>query len=203
MDYNFITLGFNCAPALVLKELGLRKYSLPFDWVVTNNMQVMNCIEHDFKNFHKNLSMILDGHWMVDEYGIQYPHDYPVDKNDCIVSNWKEYYEDNLNKYSRRIERFKQILNNDKPVIALYLGKFQWASIIQNYLCKKFNKRFIFIVGTHEKIKNYNTDLIVCNLNNNEDSRNKDFWITSIDEALSKVQNNNNSSIKRINMKFF
>jgi len=206
MNYDFITLGFNCVPALILKELGLRKYSLPFDWNITNNMQVINCIEHDFNKFHKNLSMILDGHWMIDECGIQYPHDYPVDENECIVDNWKDYYQDNVNKYNRRIERFKNILQNDKPIIAVYLGKFQWATIIHNYLCKKFNKRFIFIVGTYEKIKSKNSDLIVCNLTNNEESRNKDFWITSINEAISKIQNNNkdkNYPLTKINMKYF
>ena len=84
-DYHFITLGFNCAPALILRDLELRNYSLPFDWIITSNNQIINCIEDDFNKFHKNLHFTLNNHWLMDEYGIQYPHDYPVNSNETIV----------------------------------------------------------------------------------------------------------------------
>jgi hypothetical protein len=192
-SYNFITLGFNCSSALVLKDLGLRKYSLPFDWVVTNNMQVINCLEDDFKRFHKILKPILDSHWLEDEYGIQYPHDYPTNTDDTIVDNWEDYKADVIKKYERRIHRFKTILNDPTPIIALYLGTLNYVRVIKKYLESKYNKTIIFVLATYEPLKNnIDNNIIICNVYNNEDSRNKDFWIDGINKAINKVKNNNN-----------
>ena len=105
-DYHFITLGFNCAPALILRDLELRNYSLPFDWIITSNNQIINCIEDDFNKFHKNLHFTLNNHWLMDEYGIQYPHDYPLNSNETIVDDWQNYHANVLTKYERRIQRF-------------------------------------------------------------------------------------------------
>jgi hypothetical protein len=197
MEYNIITLGINCVPALILKDLGLRKYSLPFDWNVTNNMQIINCIEDDFRKFHRRLIFILDNHWLMDEYGIQYPHDYPTNEDETIVENWQNYQENVLEKYQRRIERFKNILNDPTPIIALYMGLLSYAVVIKKYLEKKYNRTIIFVVATYEK-KNKNKDknIIICNVYNNDDARNKTFWIDSIHEAISLVKNKQNRSMK-------
>ena len=164
MEYNFITLGFNCAPAIILKELGLRRCSLPFDWVVTNNMQIINCIEDDFQKFHKNLEFTLNNHWFIDDYGIQYPHDYPVDEDDVIVSNWKDFHQDVIYKYKRRIERFKTILTSPTPIISLYLGPIKYALKLKKYIDNKYNKNLIFIVATYEKNLPYMDNVIIVNV---------------------------------------
>ena len=46
----YIPIGLNCQTALLLKKHGLRKYSLPFDWISTNTNfgylnKVFNVIE--------------------------------------------------------------------------------------------------------------------------------------------------------------
>ena len=32
-DYNIIPIGDHCAISIILKDLNLRKYSYPFDWI--------------------------------------------------------------------------------------------------------------------------------------------------------------------------
>jgi hypothetical protein len=82
MNYNIITIGYDCSPASVLRELNLRDFALPFDWVVSNVMILKTCIEDNFKNFHKNLQYNHNKSRLVDEYGFQFPHDYPLENMD-------------------------------------------------------------------------------------------------------------------------
>jgi len=188
MNYNFITLGFNCSPAIILKDLGLRNYSLPFDWILTNNIQIIHCIEDDFKKFHKNLQFTLNNHWFIDEYGIQYPHDYPVNDDGTIINNWQNYHIEVLEKYERRIQRFKDIMNSSIPIIALYYGPYRYAVFMKKYMEQKYNKTIIFVVTTIEVFINNNDDnIILCIVSNNEQSRNKDYWVHGINQAFSKI----------------
>lgn len=46
----FISLGVDCGTANILKQLGLRNYSLPFDWVVTYE-GITNIINNNFTNY--------------------------------------------------------------------------------------------------------------------------------------------------------
>ena len=186
--YHFITFGFNCAPALILRDLELRNYSLPFDWIITSNNQIINCIEDDFNKFHKNLHFTLNNHWLMDEYGIQFPHDYPVNSNETIVDDWQNYQANVLIKYERRIQRFKNIMNCSTPIIALYYGQVRYAQNMKQYMERKYNKVIVFVVATSEKfIFNRENNIIICNVSNNDQSRNKDFWIDGINEAISRI----------------
>jgi hypothetical protein len=203
MEYNIITLGINCAPALIARDLELRKFSLPFDWVVTNNNQIINCIEDDFEKFHKHLHFTLDNHWQMDEYGIQYPHEYPVNDDGTIIDNWQDYHAEVLIKYQRRIERFRNIMNDSKPIIALYFGTLKYAEILKKYMERKYNKIIVFVVATNQiPVRNID-NMIICNVYNNDQSRDKTYWINGINEAISKIKNISNMiPIKRTNKIF-
>ena len=41
--YHFLTLGYDCSPAGALREMGLREYALPFDWVVSTISSLEEC----------------------------------------------------------------------------------------------------------------------------------------------------------------
>jgi hypothetical protein len=46
----------------------------------------------------------------------------------------------------------------------------------------------VFVVATSEKfIFNRENNIIICNVSNNDQSRNKDFWIDGINEAISRI----------------
>ena len=76
-------MGYDCSPATALKSLGLREFSSPFDWVATDIDSIERCFADGFAGFHTNLKLNLNKTRLIDECGIQYPHDYPV----SILSN--------------------------------------------------------------------------------------------------------------------
>jgi hypothetical protein len=133
----------------------------------------------------------LNNRWFIDDYGIQYPHDYPIDEDGVIVSNWKDFYPEVINKYKRRIERFKTILTSTVPIIALYFGPIKYALKIKKYIDNKYNKNIIFIVATYEKNLPYINNVIIINVINNEDSRKKEFWVDAINNAVFRIKNKN------------
>lgn len=100
----FVSLGVDCGTANILKHLGLRTCSLPFDWVVTYE-GIANIINNDFidylpseDNNNNNNSMLLNK-----KSGILFLHNtFP---NDIEVLN-------------KRIDRFKNLLEtcNEKII---------------------------------------------------------------------------------------
>ena len=118
-EYNIISLGCNCWPSTVIKELGLRQISLPFDWMISNIDGLEKCFKNNFEFFHKDLYLNFDNTRLIDKYNFQFIHDY----SDII--NWEKEYEEVFAKYQRRITRFLNIMKDSKPIIILtrYLVK--------------------------------------------------------------------------------
>jgi hypothetical protein len=48
---KFISLGYRCSSAGILKSLGLKQESLPFDWLVSRLPIIEHCIRTDFREF--------------------------------------------------------------------------------------------------------------------------------------------------------
>ena len=66
----FVSIGIDCDVANFLNKYNLRKASLPFDWNVSYN-GVSKCIENDFNNFTKPLSVD-----RINETDIYFHHDF-------------------------------------------------------------------------------------------------------------------------------
>jgi len=77
-ELNYITIGYDCSPAAALRNLGLRDVALPFDWVVTNTDSFSQCIVNDFAEFHTDLKYNHLRTRLIDKYGFEFPHDYPI-----------------------------------------------------------------------------------------------------------------------------
>ena len=48
---KFLSLGYRCSSAGILKSLGLKQESLPFDWLVSRLPIIEHCIRTDFREF--------------------------------------------------------------------------------------------------------------------------------------------------------
>ena len=48
---KYCSLGHGCHSANILKRLGLKKESYPFDWLNSRTSIVKDCIEDNFKKF--------------------------------------------------------------------------------------------------------------------------------------------------------
>jgi hypothetical protein len=199
MDFNYISLGYDCSTAGVLKGLGLRECAYPFDWTEVNFDSLKRCINDNFKQFHKQIILNKSKQRAIDFYGIQFPHDYPIiqqpgyiDNNfysECkICDDYEKYTDQILEKYGRRIERFQNTLNDtNKPLIVLYRETYQHAVAIKYILENKYKREnIIIIVGTAQSIEEQgpkNHAVIACNPEINGDWNDNEIWRKAIERA--------------------
>jgi hypothetical protein len=169
----YISLGCDCSVSYQLNELGLRTSAMPFDWMsITNLDRLQRILENDFENFTN-----------FEYYTFTEQSDkFNYEKNDTLTSNMvslvkmvhnvykftlpHEHYNKLFNidifqsKYSRRIERFRNIVRDEtQHKIFIRLSNTKEIKNIQkleksllNYGCNNFQIKFI-------NMDNY-TDLI-------------------------------------------
>jgi len=206
---NYLTIGYDCSPAAALKNLNLREFALPFDWVVSNINSLESCFQSNFEGFHKNLNLNYRKTRLIDSYGFQFPHDYPLNDglqiaqiaNDVgegvfpegngnekfITDKWVDYHDSVLEKYKRRIERFKNILRDTKPIIVLCRYNTEDVLKLQKLFMKYFNVENIYFVNSsnqtfeNDKIKNIFTE-------KNNIWNDANIWKQGIDDIMAKIQ---------------
>jgi hypothetical protein len=97
----FVSLGVDCQFAYELRRNDLRKFNLPFDWVVTY-YGISSIVENDFRRYIPK-----HGSNRNDEYGVLYPHhSFPIDTG----------------TFRRSIERFRNILQSTDEVVFVRRG---------------------------------------------------------------------------------
>lgn len=207
MEFNYITIGNDCSPAVALRSLGLRNAALPFDWVVSNVNALRLCFETDFDKFHTGLVLNNTHKRLIDSYGFEFPHDYPLDNTNLemdrigegsiseedgkvITHNWLDYYEIVLDKYKRRIERFRNIMNDIKPVIVLCRHSTSDVLHLQQLFQRVYKKENVYFVNsTCEKFENDKMKNIYTEQNNVWNDSN--IWKIGIDYIVEKINSNN------------
>jgi hypothetical protein len=170
MDTNieYIPLGTVCSPATGLRNLSLRKYALPFDWIRSSPDMICNTILNDFNEFHKSLKLSDNQCYITDTYGFEFPHDYPTitqanqpiqeseEANgiveNTIVKDWESYVPTVQEKYKRRIYRFNYIMNSSDPVIVLHAGEISAVKMFKETFLNKYGKTNISYVVLSEEI---------------------------------------------------
>jgi hypothetical protein len=165
-----IPIGVDCGLADLLRKNNLRTFAFPFDWCVTYN-GVSEIIKDDFNKFIPELN-----NNKKSEYNINFFHDF--DNN----------YSLDKEKYLRRINRFKNILENSKEEI-IFIRKghayhhHQESNNIKNDIEDANNLDNIL----QEKYKNLSYKIIVIlvcgtcfDINNNYLSNNKRIEIYNI-----------------------
>jgi len=173
---NYLTMGHDCSPAAALREIQLREFALPFDWVVSSITTIDNCFKDNFDKFHTNLYFNHSKTRLIDAYGFQFPHDYPLNDNimdvgdgdvgegkigeesgKYISENWTTCYDIVKDKYNRRVERYKQIITSNNPVIVLCRYNTEDVLKLQSLFLKYYNKENVyFINSSNQKFENAN-----------------------------------------------
>tara|TARA_B100001248_G_scaffold2266_1_gene1809 strand:- start:430 stop:1032 length:603 start_codon:yes stop_codon:yes gene_type:complete len=101
MTKTIVSLGVDCGVANFLKENGLRNFSLPFDWVVSYG-GVSNILKNNFSNY-------------IPKDNLQF------NRKDNVKFIHENFPTD-IEKMNRRINRFLNLLNDDKEIIFLRKG---------------------------------------------------------------------------------
>jgi len=97
----FVSLGVDCGTAIILKQMGLRKCSLPFDWVVTYE-GITNIINNNFIDY------------LPKEQDNTYDN---LNRNSGTLFLHNNFPGD-IEKMNKRIDRFKHLLEtNDEKII--------------------------------------------------------------------------------------
>jgi hypothetical protein len=196
-SYNFLTIGYDCSPAAALRSLNLRHQALPFDWVQSNISAIQYCFATDFKYYHTNIFLNNGNTRLIDEYGFQFPHDYPTITSpilnldgtfseDIIIDDWQSYYPNTKNKYNRRIERFKNILKDPKPAIVLCRYSTQEVFELQKYFIRYYNKSNLFFLNAYPQMF-MNDKIININPEKNNEWNDATIWkegIQSIEKLI-------------------
>ena len=205
--YNFLTIGYDCSPAAALRGLNLRNEALPFDWVVSNISSLEKCFQDNFIKYHTNLKFNYNKTRLIDEYGFEFPHDYPLqnidnientsditddrigegiiseETNKIIVNDWKKYHNIAKEKYNRRIKRFLNIVNDNKPIIILCRYSTNDVILLRNLFLKYYNKQNIIFINSCNN--NFvNRFIINCNTEQNGNWNDIEIWKKNINLIL-------------------
>lgn len=104
---EIVPVGCDCHPAYTLQKLNIRKKSLPFDWLNTESIKglefVSENLKNNFKYFLSNLYINKRGHIVSKKY----PYSEFIHEKKLIEQK------SNKEKFLRRIDRLKQLLNNE------------------------------------------------------------------------------------------
>ena len=165
---NIISLGHFCSPAMEFERLGCRKYSFPFDWLITPDFNiVIDLIENNFADFlnEEYLYQIKQytSYYRNIKYNIDFYHDFsPLKSFDSQISEVSE-------KYQRRIERFyKQI--ETPTLFCRYITQADYEDLTKTHnrlltIIKKYNSKndIVYIANSDvgnmiENIKIYYVD---------------------------------------------
>lgn len=136
---KFISFGYRCSSAGILKEMGLKQESLPFDWLVSRLPVIAHCIGNDNFGEFMNQANYVERHtntfarpyntekFICDEYILANKYYQPTATQDSTIT-----YEYNLamnhynitddrEYYMRCIERWRTITKSPTPLQITYL----------------------------------------------------------------------------------
>jgi hypothetical protein len=75
---SYVSIGYDCSAAGALRALGLRHEAYPFDWIQSHSGGIRQCLTERFARFHTEVRLMEHGRRVIDAYGFEFPHDYPV-----------------------------------------------------------------------------------------------------------------------------
>lgn len=102
MFEEYISLGFDCRVASSMSKYGLRSFSSPFDWCISEFHNILKCMENNFEDFMSkdNLEELPNKpHFIDKKYGFYFSHDI----ENSLVDDFNVIKE----RYLRRIQGFR------------------------------------------------------------------------------------------------
>jgi len=140
--YNYypVSLGHNCFPRMYIEKIYRKSYPrLPFDYLGSTMWGINDLIRADFKDFaskdnlsicpvyHSNSTL----HIVNLRYMIIFLHDHKHNGNNTIKSIKSEKYTEVEKDYSRRIQRWKDLLVSGSKLLFFRLARNEHDRIHQ------------------------------------------------------------------------
>jgi hypothetical protein len=139
---TFFSFGFRCSSAAILKKLGLKHESYPFDWLISDLSVIQKCFSDDFKEFlnvknykrkfsntyemaESTQGFICDEHLMVnmayqpeDEQDVENTYQYKLAMNHHNILEKKDH-----DYYTRCVQRMRDIFQSNTPKIYVHITR--------------------------------------------------------------------------------
>jgi hypothetical protein len=120
-DYYVVPFGSRCSPAIVCKYANIRKFSLPFDWTIPLfPKKIQKVLENNFEDY------------IPDVYNGIF-----LNKYDISLAHFNSNINNGVEEYKRRIDRFNEIINQQKKIYFVYVNEDYLYDI--NYRKDEFN----------------------------------------------------------------
>lgn len=140
-EYKIFSVGYRCSTAGILKQMGLKTESYPFDWLISRTNVIRHCIENKFvefmnlNNYEKRNTKTYnnkdtENEGFICEENIIFNRFYQ-DENKMYEINTYQYnlamnhhniLEEKDNQYYRRcIERFQSLLCLNEPKMFIHI----------------------------------------------------------------------------------
>lgn len=166
-QYEYFSLGYRCTTSGLLKSMGLKHESYPFDWNISRLNVIKECIIDEFKEFinienyqyrhTKTYDMMNSMNYIVCDETILYNTKYQSVFNSDhtyeakLAFNHKNLFvKDDYDYYVRCIERFQKFIHNDSYKMGVYMSPM----IFIDGVCKEIDEIHIF-------------DSFICNFGKN------------------------------------
>lgn len=162
----YIPLGGRCQSTFLIKELGFRTQAFPFDWITSPIDSLVKCIATDFEGFHQTLQLEQNAatgvySQITDTLGFRFHHDYPTTSmsvfteenevsEDPIVDNWRDFHAAALEKYGRRIQRFRDAMRGPEEVVGVCRRPLADCVRIRAAIAKTYGRDLRILTDTHE-----------------------------------------------------
>jgi len=145
---------------------------------------------------------------IIDNYYFQFPHDYPTmpyvgdgsTGENIIVSDWATHYPTVKEKYERRILRFRNIVNDPKPIIVLCRYSTKHVIELQELFSRFFNKTNVFFINATPN-DFFSGNIISINPEKNGGWNDSGIWKEGIDKAVSMLFLKPTAAVPTINVK--
>lgn len=154
-DY-FVSLGHYCGVAMSMEKYGLRSYSGPFDWYLSNFSGVIRTIEEEFQNFlqYENLQPFAGQEHLFRDtvYDFHFVHE--MEEHEELSVKYPAIHE----KYLRRISVFANMLQKPTCCIRTVQNEDEIIFINENedkirFLFKKYNPQNEVIFLLPDRLK--------------------------------------------------
>ena len=214
---HIVSLGHFCSPAMEFEKIDRRPFSLPFDWLITPELcTVMELVDNGFQDFLNEEYMYQfkthPQYYRNTKYTIDFYHDFSP------LKSFQSQIDDVSKKYSRRIERFYDVVN--RPTLFLrYITAKDAEYVSEHYeailhWAQKFNplNSIVFVANKDIQVK-FNAEIPVYYVERDQnDSVSRAFL--SVDNGLlqyildhvasvtPKKQTPSNRYLKRLKMAY-
>jgi hypothetical protein len=119
---HLVSLGSFCLPSLICRDNGLRRYSLPFDWIFSTPRMVRDCLADDFAEFldrshYRSVSHLRKDPGAEHElYRARY--DLPA-----LFAHRDPTRETDYLYYTRCVTRFRQLMRSEDAKLFWLIGR--------------------------------------------------------------------------------